>query len=76
MDALTHDLLTWIAKEPRTYRDTMEAWRTHCPRLPVWEDAIDDGLVRVRDSKVTLTRRGEAMLEQMPEAALPPPLRP
>jgi len=23
----------------------MEAWRTSCPRLPVWEDAMDRGLI-------------------------------
>jgi hypothetical protein len=58
MTPLTRDLLAWIAAEPRTYRETMEAWRTSCPRLSIWEDAVDDGLVRVRDSKVTLTERG------------------
>ena len=58
MTPLTRDLLAWIAAEPRTYRETMEAWRTSCPRLSIWEDDVDDGLVRVRDSKVTLTERG------------------
>jgi len=23
----------------------MEAWRTSCPKLPVWEDATDRGLI-------------------------------
>ena len=70
MEALTHDLLAWIAKEPRSYRETMEAWHTHCPRLPIWEDAVDAGLVRARGGKVTLTTRGEAKLRQTP-AAMP-----
>ena len=59
---LTRDLLAWIAGAPRTYRETMEAWRTSCPRLSIWEDAVSDGLVRVRSSNVELTRRGEAAL--------------
>jgi hypothetical protein len=59
---LTHDLLAWIATTPRTYRDTMEAWRTSCPRLSIWEDAVSDGLVEIRDSTVLLTPRGEATL--------------
>src|SRR5207248_8806967 len=40
---LTRDLLDWIASTPRTYRETMEAWRTSCPRLSIWEDAVGDG---------------------------------
>ncbi len=45
LDSLVLDLLEWIAKEPRTYAQTMEAWRTSCPRLAVWEEALDRGLV-------------------------------
>ena len=45
LDSLVLDLLEWIAKEPRTYRQTMDAWRTSCPRLAVWEEAVDCGLV-------------------------------
>ena len=45
VDALLLDLLEWIGAEPRTYTDVMNAWRTSCPRLPVWEDANDRGLV-------------------------------
>jgi hypothetical protein len=45
LDSLVLDLLEWIAKEPRSYRQTMEAWRTSCPRLPVWEEAVDRQLV-------------------------------
>jgi hypothetical protein len=42
---LTLDFLAWLAAGPRDYVDVMEAWRTSCPRLTVWEDAIDAGLV-------------------------------
>jgi hypothetical protein len=64
------DLLGWIAARPRTYAEAMEAWRTSCPRLSAWEDAIDGGLVRVEeegagrqgDALVVLTGRGAALL--------------
>ena len=45
-DALILDLIEWVAARPRAYADVMEAWRTSCPRLTVWEDAVDQGLVR------------------------------
>jgi hypothetical protein len=43
--ALILDLIEWIAEQPRPYAEVMEAWRTSCPRLPVWEDAVDAQLV-------------------------------
>jgi hypothetical protein len=61
-DALTRDLLLWIDAEPRTYVDTMDAWRTHCPRLSIWEDALLGGLVEVRGSRVRLTELGREAL--------------
>jgi hypothetical protein len=64
--AQTHDLLVWLERAPRTYQETMEAWRTSCPRLSIWEDAITDGLVRIRKSNVELTPRGQAALNQRP----------
>ena len=45
VDRLILDLLAWIGAEPRPYAEAMEAWRTSCPRLPVWEEATDRGLV-------------------------------
>jgi hypothetical protein len=45
MEALILDLLDWIGPEPRPYREVMEAWRTSCPRLPVWEDANERGFI-------------------------------
>jgi hypothetical protein len=45
VDALLGDMLNWLAREARPYGEVMEAWRTSCPRLPVWEDANDRGLV-------------------------------
>ena len=48
LDALVSDLVEWVAKEPRPYAEVLDAWRTSCPRLPVWEDAVDRGLVKRR----------------------------
>lgn len=45
MRALVLDLVEWVAAQPRTYADVMDAWRTSCPRLTIWEDAVDRGLV-------------------------------
>ena len=45
VEALILDLLEWVTKRDRTYEEVMEAWRTSCPRLPVWEEANDRGLV-------------------------------
>ena len=61
-DAPTLELLGWVSTRPRTYVETMDAWASHCPRLLVWEDALLDGLVRVRDGQVVLTPTGEAAL--------------
>lgn len=44
-DPLVLDLVEWIAREPRLYSEVIEAWRTSCPRLTIWEDAVDRGLV-------------------------------
>jgi CTP-dependent riboflavin kinase len=68
LDSLVLDLLEWIAKKPRGYRETMEAWRTSCPRLAVWEEALDRGFVvreRMADGvQVTVTDEGLAFLRQ------------
>ena len=44
-DALVLDLVEWIAREPRLYSEVIETWRTSCPRLTIWEDAVDRGYV-------------------------------
>lgn len=62
------ELLAWVGAGPRTYRETMDAWRTSCPRFPVWEDATSAGLVEVAsggnpgDAVVRLTASGRAAL--------------
>lgn len=43
IDALMLDLLEWIGPGARPYAEVIQAWRTSCPRLPVWEDANSRG---------------------------------
>ena len=45
IDALLRQLLSWLVQQERSYTDVMEAWRTSCPQLPVWEEANDRGFV-------------------------------
>jgi hypothetical protein len=68
---LTIDFLGWLATEPRDYIDVMDAWRTSCPRLTVWEDAIDAGLItRVQivgqPVRIELTEQGRTLLAAHP----------
>ena len=70
--ALIIELLQWLDARPRTYSETMEAWRTSCPRMPVWEDAIDGELIKVvsnsldmSESAVMLTPLGRAVLDSL-----------
>ena len=60
---LMRDLLEWIAKSPRTYEEVIDGWRTSCPRLPVWEECTDQGLVARRGREVQLTARGRSFLD-------------
>ena len=63
--------LAWVADRPRTYDETMDAWRTSCPRISVWEDALIDGLVAAEDGpdggqgamRVVLTPAGRSHLQ-------------
>jgi len=68
VEALILDLLEWTASGERTYEEVMVAWRTSCPRLPVWEDANDRGLLRTEvkggRSVVAITSAGLALLDQ------------
>ncbi len=68
VEALILDLVEWLAARERTYDEVMDAWRTSCPKLPVWEDATDRGLVRRehRDGRcvVTVSQSGRALLDR------------
>ncbi len=68
VEPLVLDLLEWVAAGERTYAEVMDAWRTSCPRLTVWEEATERRLVaRARvdgRSVVTITASGSALLER------------
>jgi hypothetical protein len=68
VEALILDLLEWLAVRDRTYEEVMDAWRTSCPRLPVWEDANDRGLIQQEEvngrSVVRVTPAGLALVGQ------------
>ena len=52
--------LLWIPARPRTYAETMEPWRTNCPRLSAWEDATANGLIDMSPGESSV--RGEAVV--------------
>jgi hypothetical protein len=70
-DALTCQLLEWIGGEPRNYMETIDAWRTSCPHLTVWEDAISGGFIErvpgptMRDAMVRVTEVGIAYTKRL-----------
>lgn len=67
--ALTIEFLRWVARQPRAYPEAIETWRSSCPRLTIWEDALNDGLIHVvrganrTVGRVTLTPHGKALLD-------------
>jgi hypothetical protein len=68
VDALIVDLLIWLEIRERTYPEVMDAWRTSCPKLTVWEDANDRKLVATEQVNgrevVRITRAGSEFLQQ------------
>ena len=67
VEPLVLDLLEWIGREPRSYSEVIEVWRTSCPRLPVWEEANARGLVDRRhqvgsEARVFVSAAGWAYL--------------
>jgi len=62
IEPLILDFLEWLAPGPRAYADAMEAWRTSCPRLTVWEESLERGYVARRASEVALTAQGRQRL--------------
>jgi hypothetical protein len=64
VEALIVDLLEWLAERDRTHEEVMSAWRTSCPRLPVWEDANDLGFLVTEQGIVRITPSGRAFLQQ------------
>lgn len=79
LDPLVLDFVEWVAKAPRPYAQVIDAWRTSCPRLTVWEDAVDRGLVARKciagqGTRVEVTDAGTRFLrahKRLPQAAKP-----
>jgi hypothetical protein len=68
VESLVVDLLEWVANGERSYDEVMDAWRTSCPRFPVWEDANDRKLIARQHVNgrtiVKVTQSGMALLDQ------------
>ena len=68
LEPLIADLLEWVGTG-RPYTEVMDAWRTSCPRLPVWEEANLRGWLECRRDnagveQVLLTERGTDQLRR------------
>ncbi|MEI5666055.1 hypothetical protein WBO78_13995 [Bosea sp. CCNWLW174] len=61
-DPLILDLVEWVAREKRSHADLMESWRTSCPRLTVWEDAVEHGYLARQGRLIAVTGKGWALL--------------
>ena len=69
VEALILDLLEWIGPDTRPYSEVIEAWRTSCPRLPVWEEANSRGFIQQEHRSgvgvfISVTSRGRAFLAE------------
>jgi hypothetical protein len=67
INALVLDLVEWIARAPCPYSEVIETWRTSCPRLTIWEDAVEAGYVTRQNRAgaaplVTVTEDGKRLL--------------
>lgn len=64
--ALIADLLAFVGEGGRPLSDVLDAWRTSCPRLPIWETVLEEGLVAIRPQVtgpiVELTEKGRQNL--------------
>ena len=78
VDALILDLLEWIGPRARPYIEVIEAWRTSCPRLPVWEEANARGYIQLQHSDgagvlVSVSPLGRAALDGRNRVSAPDP---
>jgi hypothetical protein len=61
--------LDWVANRPRTSAEAMDAWRSSCLRLTVWEDALIGGFIQLnaagemQQGEAALTPRGQSVLD-------------
>lgn len=65
----TRAFLEWLEAAPRGYEETMAGWRSSCPRLALWEDALADGFIRIEaapggmsTARVSVTEAGQRWL--------------
>jgi hypothetical protein len=79
MESLILDLLEWLNAAPRTYREAMDTWRTSCPHVAVWEEALLRGYVRHvgtgSAATVAPTEAGLKFLAEHRPQSVPAPLR-
>jgi D-3-phosphoglycerate dehydrogenase len=68
VENLIVELLEWIVMRERTYEEVMDAWRTSCPKLPIWEEANDRKFVAKQDRSgrcvVSVTAAGSAFMDR------------
>jgi len=79
-DPLVLDFVEWIAREPRLYSEVIATWRTSCPRLTIWEDAVDGGYVSRETIAgfgliVTVTENGQSCCASTAASAEPGSIR-
>jgi hypothetical protein len=68
IESLILDLLEWIGPQSRAYSEVIDAWRTSCPRLPVWEEANARGFIKRQHQKdagefISVTPLGKEYLD-------------
>ena len=74
VETLIVDLLEWIGTKSRPYAEVIDAWRTTCPRLPVWEEANSRGFIAYthvdgQPARVLVSEAGIAHLQRHRDAA-------
>ncbi|MDB5416620.1 MAG: hypothetical protein JWP50_39 [Phenylobacterium sp.] len=69
-DGLILQLVDWAAARPRTYGEAIEAWRSSCPALTIWDDALAARLIEVRPVPGAGTSGGEVCLTEGGRALL------
>lgn len=81
IEPLVLDLVVWCASAPRAYTDVLDAWRTSCPRLSIWEEAVARGLVETRSAGpqslvVHVTAKGRELVAPAMARRVSQPLAP
>jgi hypothetical protein len=68
VESLILDLLEWVSNGNKSYDEVVDAWRTSCPRLQVWEEVNDRSLISTDMLNgrcvVKVTASGIALLER------------